>query len=751
MDRMKYFIGVTITLGLIFVRLPAQDYLWPTNASRLLSATFGEYREGHFHSGIDIKCNLKNGYPVFAIEDGYIYRLYTSPFGYGKAVYLQLSDGNLAVYGHLDQFSPRLWNYVRAEQLRHMRYATDQIFSPGQIPVEKGDTLGYTGSTGVRYAHLHFELRDSANQPINPLLSNYTVTDYTIPVVKALAVVPLTRETHINASPEIQVFPARYRGEREYLLSERVMQVQGTVGLEIRTYDRVHKLWNKYGPYEIELLIDGERQFLIRCDTLNFNQSHLIRIDRDQQLMQAEQGRFIRLWRYSATHEHPFYQGNHDGRLSLAPGYHQGTIRICDFNQNCATLNFQLFYGPDTRPVIQAVRSLNHQQYRVTLKRDSLFLYNRLRANWLNRNGHLIESPQLLEFGKTDSSYAFTVNREDVRSVILEITGKPVYKATELKAFYHRPSPPAVKPLEIETRFIHNPKTFLGKLHFNRAVPQAPQLFLRHSQGIKAVPLSTENALTYVTAPVPLSWWQQGSALELRLKDTHELLFQRELNFTLIDSVHNTIIRSPDSLVSVRFPANTVYDSLLVELRDFPGAALEQGAAISKAYQLFPASQPLAGNVHLQINYPPYLENIDQVSIYHWDKNRWKYVEAFPQLNQNTFLAEIDEAGKYQLLRDREPPVITEVFPGDGGRFNAATVTLLKASVKDELSGIKDDTAVLVMLDEQTLIAEYHPVKDYVRYRLPYRLQAGEHRLSITVTDRANNHRTHTSRFQIIP
>jgi len=748
--ELKTFVRIIMILALVFASLAAQDYMWPTNASHLLSATFGEYRKGHFHSGIDIKCNLKDGYPVFAIADGYIQRLYTSPFGYGKAVYLKLTDGNLAVYGHLDQFVPLLQKYVRAEQLREKRYATDQRFAPGQIPVQRGDTLGYTGSTGVRYAHLHFELRDSANQPVNPLLSNYRVTDYTIPVVKALAVVPLARSTRINASPQLQVFSAQYRGEKEYLLDDRVIQVQGPVGLEIRTYDRVHRLWNKYGPYQIELLVDGERQFYIQCDTLNFKQTHLIHIDRNRQLMVANQGRFIRLWRYSAAHQLPFHHGNHNGNLNLEPGYHTVAVRICDFNQNCAILNFQIYCGPDSRPVIQSVQPLDEQQYQVTLKRDSCYLYKRLQADWLNHYGHLTESLQLQDFTKTDSSYSFTVSRQDVRSAILRITAQPVYKAAELQSYYYLPVSLAGKPLDIKARFIHNPKTFLCELSCSQALPRNPQLFLQMPQKIQPVPLEQQNNLTCLTAPVPLSWWQQSNALEVRLQDTHELVFQKDLNFTLIDSVHQHYLSSPDSLAEVWLPARTVYDSLLMELRELPSQSLEKGIAISKTYQLFPTTQPWAANARLQIKYPPYLENIDQVGVYQWDQDEWKYIDALPLFGNGHFQAEIEEAGQYQLLRDKKPPVITAVFPGDGGRFNAQAVTMLKATVTDELSGIKDDTAILVLLDDQTLIAEYHPVQNYIRYRLPYRLKSGSHRLKITVTDRANNHTTHTSTFHII-
>ncbi len=84
------------------------QYAWPTDAGRVMTSSLGEYRSGHFHMGLDFKTWGREGYRVFAIEDGWISRIKTSPFGYGKALYLQLDDGRLVVYAHLSRFTPRL-------------------------------------------------------------------------------------------------------------------------------------------------------------------------------------------------------------------------------------------------------------------------------------------------------------------------------------------------------------------------------------------------------------------------------------------------------------------------------------------------------------------------------------------------------------------------------------------------------------------------------------------------------------------
>src|SRR5947207_7045079 len=70
-----------------------------------LSANFGDIREDHFHTGIDIRTHEKIGYKVYAAADGYVSRIKVSPYGYGKVLYVTHPNGYMTVYGHLDHFS----------------------------------------------------------------------------------------------------------------------------------------------------------------------------------------------------------------------------------------------------------------------------------------------------------------------------------------------------------------------------------------------------------------------------------------------------------------------------------------------------------------------------------------------------------------------------------------------------------------------------------------------------------------------
>ena len=77
----------------------------------VLSGTFGELRGNHFHAGIDFKTKGVEGQKVYAIADGYISRIKVSPFGFGKAIYVNHENGLTTVYAHLDKFNSEINNY----------------------------------------------------------------------------------------------------------------------------------------------------------------------------------------------------------------------------------------------------------------------------------------------------------------------------------------------------------------------------------------------------------------------------------------------------------------------------------------------------------------------------------------------------------------------------------------------------------------------------------------------------------------
>ncbi|WP_338039352.1 hypothetical protein [Maribacter litopenaei] len=82
---MKRFIFGLILLFSTFGRgqenYPQDAFRSPLDIPLILAGTFGELRSNHFHGGIDIKTQQREGLPVYGIADGTITRIKVSLSG----------------------------------------------------------------------------------------------------------------------------------------------------------------------------------------------------------------------------------------------------------------------------------------------------------------------------------------------------------------------------------------------------------------------------------------------------------------------------------------------------------------------------------------------------------------------------------------------------------------------------------------------------------------------------------------------
>ncbi len=103
----------------------------PVNGARL-SSTYG-YRWGTLHAGIDLAAPM--GTPEYAAMDGVVIKAGAAS-GFGLAVYIQHENGDVTVYGHMEEI----------------------LVSEGQA-VRAGDTIALLGNRGQSTGpHLHFEV-----------------------------------------------------------------------------------------------------------------------------------------------------------------------------------------------------------------------------------------------------------------------------------------------------------------------------------------------------------------------------------------------------------------------------------------------------------------------------------------------------------------------------------------------------------------------------------------------------------------
>ena len=137
-----------------------------------LAGSFAEIRSNHFHSGLDLRTNEREGLQVFASGDGYVSRVKISPVGYGKAIYITHPEGYTTVYGHLQKFSPRLDSLVRLQHFAKESYDLDWYPKEGQVKISRGEVIALSGNSGSSSGpHVHFEVQASQKAKVLPEIS----------------------------------------------------------------------------------------------------------------------------------------------------------------------------------------------------------------------------------------------------------------------------------------------------------------------------------------------------------------------------------------------------------------------------------------------------------------------------------------------------------------------------------------------------------------------------------------------------
>ncbi|MCK4638703.1 MAG: M23 family metallopeptidase, partial [Bacteroidales bacterium] len=116
-------------------KYPQYYFRSPVDFPIKLSGTFGELRTDHFHSGIDIKTNGKQGKFIYAIADGYVSRIKVSPAGFGKAIYITHPNGYVSVYAHLKKYNKKIEKFIKAKQYERELFAIQIFPKKNEFPV----------------------------------------------------------------------------------------------------------------------------------------------------------------------------------------------------------------------------------------------------------------------------------------------------------------------------------------------------------------------------------------------------------------------------------------------------------------------------------------------------------------------------------------------------------------------------------------------------------------------------------------
>ncbi len=328
------------------LEIQIDDYIWPTDVTRTLTSAFGEFRSTHFHAGIDISTRGQIGAPVFASQDGYIEQIGVSPFGYGKYILMRHPDGYATLYAHLDSFDDPIEERVYAYQNDVGRYNVTMQFEPDEFTYKQGDLIARSGSTGSGPPHIHFEIRDVNNNPLNPKFSNdIAINDRMPPIFNRLAAIPVDAAAFVNDRITPVTIPAIAINPGEYVIRNPV-RVSGTVGLAADVHDRNNDTWYRHGIYSMEFFIEDSLYYSVQYDRIPMRHRHQIRLHYDHHLLNTGRGRFQKLF-IEEGNVLPLYGRREHGSgllrtIELEQDTYNFTINAYDFAGNISTLTGSL-------------------------------------------------------------------------------------------------------------------------------------------------------------------------------------------------------------------------------------------------------------------------------------------------------------------------------------------------------------------------------------------------------------------------
>ena len=353
-------------------KYPQNYFRDPLDVPIFLSGSFGELRSNHFHAGLDIKTQGKEGLKVYAAADGYVSRIKVQQFGYGKAIYITHPNGFTTVYGHLSKFNDQIDAYVKTIQYKKESYETGNLFfKKDEFPVKKGDIIAFSGDTGGSGGpHLHFEIRNTITENIiNPLLFGIKVKDTRNPTFQGLKVYALNVDARINQQNKNFQIPVKKISDGNY--SADRISASGLIGFSVSTFDQFNGVPNKNGIYSLEMLVNSKRVYYHDVEIFSFAQSKFLNLHIDYEHYKIYKKRYQKTHKETANKLSIYEDLINNGRINVEKNMNYAIEIIAkDFEGNASSLKFSVA-GKESNAIFSEIKDTIN--YKIVAKKFHKF------------------------------------------------------------------------------------------------------------------------------------------------------------------------------------------------------------------------------------------------------------------------------------------------------------------------------------------------------------------------------------------
>lgn len=362
---MKAFFFFLFALTTVFAQenYPQDYFRSPLDIPLLTSGTFGELRTNHFHSGIDLRTQKKEGLPVYAAADGYVSRIKISTYGYGKAIYITHPNGFTTVYGHLLKATSAIEQYIKKQHYKEQSFEIDVYPVINELLVKKGDTIAFSGNTGGSFGpHLHYEFRDTESEKIiNPLffgLSN-EVVDSRPPIIEGLLVYPMDENSVVNTSKQPVLANLILQKDGSYLANS--IKANGTIAFAIQTHDLSNNNYGKNGVFSIQTYLNGNSNFAIKFDTFSFDETRHINNYIDYERFVKTKQKFQKLFVETPYELSLLSKNQSNGLINIQPNINYTyRIEVSDFHQNKTIIHVPIKFSYAKATILPIIKKTNY-------------------------------------------------------------------------------------------------------------------------------------------------------------------------------------------------------------------------------------------------------------------------------------------------------------------------------------------------------------------------------------------------------
>jgi hypothetical protein len=699
-----------------------QAYLWPTNASDYLSSSFCEFREGHYHSAIDIKTWNTEGYPCYAVADGFIKQLRVSPFGYGKVLYLQLEDGNTAVYAHLQKFSEAIDKQVLGIQFRNKKYRLN--WRPKNLKIKKGDIIAYTGRTGIGVPHLHFEIRNKKDNPVNPLVYYSRIKDNIRPKLLELAIIPLTQTATINGSFSPKTVPVTHIKDGIYVIKEP-LYAHGKVGLAINGYDQADDVYNKYGFHHTDLEVSGQKTFEIEYDELDFSTTEHIYSEIYYPYWVEKNQVFQKLY-LESFNPLSFYNRSlaTDGSIEVYENPMSFNITVSDFKKNRSIISGELLPAQKfSIEIIKAVRKKTwvYVKFLAPQIRDLKFFTGNNDRTWTPA-----EYFEILEgkIANPEKGLWARVALKDSLSLYMKIE---VNKKINRSIYFGMP---VISPEKLFQPYVLGEKLIVEIPDLN---PNT-QISLLHDQARLGTSFPEAESRQVIIPARLISGKPRTLIITTDSVNTPVL----NLNFDALYPNETTTSSWFDSALVIQSSEGSVMDTTLITVEILEiDTVLNKFPTASKIFEISPRNFPIFNSLSIRIQ-------ADSIPAWgHWSvfktngEDKISYLSSTIDSRALHFTTKTSSLGKFVIAADTIPPEVSIIEPITGQTYKKSPEIQIKT--KDLISGIGDEEDISLVLDGNYVLPEWDPEEDILTGILANDLSAGNHILTVSISDRSGN------------